>query len=112
MYKQITDNVFSIYVELPRSPLKNTNAYLIKGKERNLLIDTGYRTQICMDSLTAGLRELHGPRPRAAFCPLVKIAANESCARAGSRVDSAFAPIYSQASFTLERSTPHGQEEK
>ncbi len=58
MYKQITDNVFSIYVELPRSPLKNTNAYLIKGKERNLLIDTGYRTQICMDSLTAGLREL------------------------------------------------------
>lgn len=58
MYKQITDNIFSIYVELPRGPLKNTNAYLIKGKDRNLLIDTGYRTKICMDSLTAGLREL------------------------------------------------------
>lgn len=58
MYKQIADNVFSIYVELPKGPLKNTNAYFIKDRDRSLLIDTGYRTGLCRDSLMAGLREL------------------------------------------------------
>ncbi len=58
MYTQITDNIYSIYVELPNSPLKNLNAYLIKGKDRNLLIDTGERRRRCKESLLSGLNEL------------------------------------------------------
>ncbi len=58
LYTQITDNIYSIYVELPNSPLKNLNAYLIKGKDRNLLIDTGERRRRCRESLLSGLHEL------------------------------------------------------
>lgn len=58
MYTQITENVFTIDVKLPNSPLRNLNAYLIKGKDRNLLIDTGYRREECRDDLLTGLREL------------------------------------------------------
>lgn len=58
LFTQIRDNIYSIYVELPNSPLKNTNAYLIKAKDRNLLIDTGFPQEACRHALLAGLSEL------------------------------------------------------
>lgn len=58
LYTHITGNIYSIYVELPGSPLKNTNAYLIKGKDRNLLIDTGFPQEACLRALNTGLSEL------------------------------------------------------
>jgi len=47
-------------VELPNSPLRNINAYLIKGKDRNLLIDTGFKQETCRRTLLLGLSELEG----------------------------------------------------
>jgi glyoxylase-like metal-dependent hydrolase (beta-lactamase superfamily II) len=58
LYTHITDNIFCINVELPGSALKNTNAYLIKGEDRNLLIDTGFPQAACLRALNAGLSEL------------------------------------------------------
>ena len=58
MYTHIEDNIYYIHVTLPDSPLKNLNAYLIKGKNRNLLIDTGFRRPECRESLEEGLSEL------------------------------------------------------
>ncbi|NCC69431.1 MAG: MBL fold metallo-hydrolase, partial [Clostridia bacterium] len=58
LYTHIKDNIYSIYVELPNSPLKNINAYLIRGKGRNLLIDTGFRQEACRSTLLLGLSEL------------------------------------------------------
>lgn len=58
MYTHIEENIYSIFVELAGNPLKNLNAYLIKGEDRNLLIDTGFKTAGCYASLTEGLSEL------------------------------------------------------
>lgn len=44
-------------VPLPGNPLKNLNAYLIRGP-RNLLVDTGFRQEACRQALAAGLAEL------------------------------------------------------
>jgi len=51
-------DIFKIYVPLPNNPLKNLNSYFIKGKERNLLIDTGFNLQECYEALVDGLKEL------------------------------------------------------
>lgn len=54
----IEDNIYRINVGLPQSPLKNINAYVIKGEKENLLIDTGYRRDECLWDLMTGLQEL------------------------------------------------------
>ncbi len=58
MYTQIVDNIYSIYIPIPNNPLKNLNAYLIKGEERNLLIDTGFSNRVCREAMYEGLDEL------------------------------------------------------
>jgi glyoxylase-like metal-dependent hydrolase (beta-lactamase superfamily II) len=45
-------------VPLKGNPLKELNSYLIRGKERNLLIDTGFRQPACREAMEAGLKEL------------------------------------------------------
>lgn len=62
MPEEIMQNIHRIPVPLPGNPLKELNAYLIRGKDRNLLIDTGFRQPACREALFAGLREL-GLRP-------------------------------------------------
>jgi len=52
-------DIYKIYVPLPNNPLKNLNSYLIKGKERNLLIDTGFNQPECYEALSDGLKELN-----------------------------------------------------
>ena len=59
LYSHITGSIYRIDVPLPKSPLRNLNAYLIKGRDRSLLIDTGYRREECRAALQSGLRELH-----------------------------------------------------
>ena len=46
---------------LPKNPLKALNAYLIKGRERNLLVDTGFNREECRRALLGGLRLLDAP---------------------------------------------------
>ncbi len=58
MPEKIFSNLFRIEVPIPHSPLKATNAYLIKGTERNLLIDTGQNRPESLSALRKGLAEL------------------------------------------------------
>lgn len=43
---------------LPGNPLKVLNSYLVKGTERNLLIDTGFNQEECRTALFDGLKTL------------------------------------------------------
>lgn len=58
MPEEILKNIYRIPVPLPGNPLKELNAYLIKGADRNVLIDTGFRQPACREALFGGLREL------------------------------------------------------
>lgn len=58
MTKELLKNIYLIEVPLPNNPLKNLNSYFIRGKERNLLIDTGFNSDICYKALTEGLDEI------------------------------------------------------
>lgn len=58
MPEELMKNLYRIPVPLPGNPLKELNAYLIRGRERTLLIDTGFRQPACREALFAGLREL------------------------------------------------------
>jgi len=55
---KVLDQIWCIEVPLPKNPLKYLNAYFIRGKERNLLIDTGFNLPACREALLSGLEEL------------------------------------------------------
>jgi len=56
--EEVAKNIYRIPVVLPDNPLKYLNSYLIKGSDRYLLIDTGFRLEACREALFAGLAEL------------------------------------------------------
>lgn len=58
MVQEIAKDLYMIPVELPRSPLKVLNSYVIKGEGRNLIIDTGFKQPECERSLREGIEEL------------------------------------------------------
>lgn len=58
MHQHIEGNIYSIPVILPETPLKQLNAYIIKGKTRNLLIDTGFDCDTSWQCLSHGLQAL------------------------------------------------------
>lgn len=58
MIEKLYDNIYRISVPLPENPLKALNSYFIRGKNRDLLIDLGFRRQECRDALAQGLEEL------------------------------------------------------
>jgi glyoxylase-like metal-dependent hydrolase (beta-lactamase superfamily II) len=58
MPEEVWQGIYRIPVPLPNNPLKELNSYLIKGKDRSLLIDTGFRQEACRQALQAGLEEL------------------------------------------------------
>lgn len=58
MIKQVLPNIFLIEVPLPGNPLKATNSYLIKGKDRCLLVDTGLPFPVCKRVLLDGIEQL------------------------------------------------------
>ena len=63
--EEIRENIFRISVVLPNNPLKELNSYFIRGTDRDLLIDTGFRCRECHSALEAGLKELNSdPRKR------------------------------------------------
>ena len=51
-------DIYQIQVDLPKNPLKYLNSYVVKGKTRNLIIDTGFNFPECHESLWQGLSEL------------------------------------------------------
>lgn len=58
MVRTLSGNLSVIKVELAGSPLRNLNCYVYQTPERNLLIDTGFRTPECLADLQRGIAEL------------------------------------------------------
>jgi glyoxylase-like metal-dependent hydrolase (beta-lactamase superfamily II) len=58
MTEEVLANLYKIEIPLPKNPLKTLNSYVIKGTEQNLIIDTGWNQEECMDAMQAGLKEL------------------------------------------------------
>jgi glyoxylase-like metal-dependent hydrolase (beta-lactamase superfamily II) len=58
MIENILANLYRIEIPLPKSPLKALNSYVIKNSERNLIIDTGWNQEECMNAMHTGLRQL------------------------------------------------------
>ena len=59
MIEDLMPDLFRIEIPLPDSPLKSLNSYVIKGLERNLVIDTGLNRKECLEAMQAGLCELN-----------------------------------------------------
>ncbi|SHH24260.1 Glyoxylase, beta-lactamase superfamily II [Thermosyntropha lipolytica DSM 11003] len=58
MVEKIRDNLYRMSIPLPLTPLKALNSYVIKGRERNLIIDTGFNREECLSAMQNGLKEL------------------------------------------------------
>jgi glyoxylase-like metal-dependent hydrolase (beta-lactamase superfamily II) len=58
LIEQILAGIYRLEVPIPNSPLKATNAYLIKGDSRNLLVDTGTNTEKSLAFIRCALDEL------------------------------------------------------
>ena len=58
MLDEVLTNLYRIVVPLPNSPLKDLNSFVIKDKNRNLIIDTGFNRSVCLDAMQKGLAEL------------------------------------------------------
>ena len=48
-------NIYRIEAPLPKNPMKLLNSYLIRGKERSLIIDTGFNRPECREAMTSAL---------------------------------------------------------
>lgn len=57
--EEVSRNIYKMEIPLPRSPLKALNSYLIKAKERSLIIDTGWNHQECMQAMSSNLKLLN-----------------------------------------------------
>lgn len=58
MFEEVLPGIFRIQVPLPGNPLQSINSYLVKGSERDLIIDTGMNREECRQSLCSALAEL------------------------------------------------------
>ncbi len=58
MIEKILPNIYRIEIPLPNNPLRTLNSYFIRGKERNLLIDTGFNLDACWIAMNQALKEL------------------------------------------------------
>ncbi len=58
MVDEVAPELFRVEVPLPNNPLKALNSYVIRGTDRNLVIDTGMMREECERALAAGLQEL------------------------------------------------------
>jgi glyoxylase-like metal-dependent hydrolase (beta-lactamase superfamily II) len=58
MPEELFPNLYRLKIPLPESPLKFLNSYVIKGPDRNLLIDTGLNRKECLEAMQKGLAEL------------------------------------------------------
>lgn len=51
MREEVLPNLYRIEIPLPKNPLKAINSYVIKGPERNLIIDTGMNREEFMKAM-------------------------------------------------------------
>jgi glyoxylase-like metal-dependent hydrolase (beta-lactamase superfamily II) len=67
MVEEIASGFYRIPIPLPASLLGSVNAYVVKGLERNLIIDTGMDLDLCMQAMDEGLRRLDIDTARSDF---------------------------------------------
>jgi glyoxylase-like metal-dependent hydrolase (beta-lactamase superfamily II) len=58
LIEEIIPRIFRADIPLPNSPLKATNSYIIKGKDRTLIIDTGMNEDICLNAMKDVVKKL------------------------------------------------------
>lgn len=58
MIEEIYPDLFRIEIPLPENPLRALNSYIIRGNNRNLIIDTGFNRDICFRAMQNGLHKL------------------------------------------------------
>ena len=58
MIEEIVPNLYRVEIPLPKSPLKWLNSYVIRGKNRFLIIDTGFNREECQNEMNASLQKL------------------------------------------------------
>lgn len=58
MVEEIAKDIYRIGVRLPNNPLRELNSYLIKGTNSDLLIDTGFRCEVCKQDIFNGIKEI------------------------------------------------------
>ncbi|MGI5911614.1 MAG: MBL fold metallo-hydrolase [Syntrophomonadaceae bacterium] len=58
MIKEVLSGIFRIKIPLPNNPLRYLNSYLIKGKKRSLLVDTGFNWPECKKAQLEGIKTL------------------------------------------------------
>jgi len=58
MIDEVRPRIFRLEIPLPANPLKAINSYVIQGKDRFLMIDTGMNRRECLEAMNAYLREL------------------------------------------------------
>ena len=64
MVEEVAPNIYRIPVPLVGNPLRELNSYFIRGEDRELLIDTGFRRKECYEALSSGLDQLGSQRER------------------------------------------------
>ena len=67
MFEKIFPDLYRIEIPLPKNPLKALNAYLIKGRERSLIVDTGMNREECLTPMRACLEKLNVDLDRTDF---------------------------------------------
>jgi len=58
MIEEILPNLYRAEIPLPKSPLKWLNSYIVKGKDRFLIIDTGFNREECLSAMNTTLHKL------------------------------------------------------
>lgn len=58
MTEEIIKGIYRIPVTLPNSPLRELNSYLVRGRDRNLLIDTGFNHPLCQETMISAFGKL------------------------------------------------------
>lgn len=58
MIEEVLPDLFRLEIPLPGSPLKSLNSYVLRGGERNLVIDTGLNRKECWTAMVSALNEL------------------------------------------------------
>ncbi|MBS7623414.1 MBL fold metallo-hydrolase [Candidatus Bathyarchaeota archaeon] len=58
MTEEIVPDLYRTEIPLPKSPLKWLNSYIVKGRDRCLIIDTGFNREECRNEMNANLQKL------------------------------------------------------
>lgn len=59
MIEEIQPDLYRIVIPLPNNPLGSVNSYVIKGRGRSLIVDTGMNRDECLRPMLAGLDRLN-----------------------------------------------------